>query len=273
MNRETTHRARKALLNPIQRLLWPRRLQVYGVGPPKSGTTSLARLFGDKYRSGHECYLEYTIDLAFKKLKHIAPDEKIKKALVRRDSWGRLEVESNALLIYFASELSDLFTDAKFICTVRFPRAWLRSAIDQHLNVSRADRDEPNARTLRPWLYDVLTQQEYPPEERPLADQGVWNLQAYLDFWNDHYRRALEGIPANRILFIRTHRISESVDRLARFLDVDPANLSRQKSHANATARRTGVLEKLDSEYVDQKIEEACTPTVQRLRARLPDQA
>jgi hypothetical protein len=226
---------------PIWDYLRRRRVHVYGIGPPKTGTNSIARIFECSYRAGHEHHLEYTITLAFLKLEGKATEEEVKRALKRRESWDRLECESNALLIYSATELADLFPDAKFLCTVRSPMDWMRSAIDQHLNVSRSDRAEPNARTLRPWLYNVLPRGAYPEEEKPLAEAGAWNVRAYLDFWTDHYERALD-LPRDRVLFLRTRNISSSIERIAKFIGNEPARLSRSNSHANRTEKRNGVM-------------------------------
>jgi len=257
---------------PVWHFLRPRRIHVYGVGPPKTGTSSIAQIFRPSYRAGHEFHPEYTIDLAFRKLRGEASEEEVKRHLRSRKSWARLECESNALLIYLAPELADLFSDSKFLCTVRFPRDWMRSVIDQHLNVSRAERSEPNARTLRPWLYDVLSREEYPEEERPLAEEGAWNLKAYIDFWKDHYQRALD-LPRDRTLFLRTRNISSSLDRIAQFLDIKPGCLSQSGSHANRTRDRNDVLEKLDDTYRRSKIHENCSQTITHLDERLPDQS
>jgi hypothetical protein len=253
---------------PIWRRVYPREIHVYGIGPPKTGTSSIARIFEPAYRSGHEFHLEYTIDLAFDKLRGNASEEEVKRRLLKRDSWRRLECESNALLIYFAPELSDLFPDAKFICTVRTPRDWVRSAIDQHLNVSREDRAEPNARTLRPWLYDVLPCEKYPREEQPLAEEGVWNLKAYFNFWADHYRRALE-LPEERVLFIQTKNISSSISRIARFIGDNSARLSKSNSHANRTKKYNNLIEKIDNFYIEDMVSSECTEVVKKIEKRI----
>ena len=253
---------------PVWRFFHPRRIHIYSIGLHKTGTSSIARIFEQSHRAGHEYHLEYTINLAFKKLQKKAPQDEVKRDLQRRDSWCRLECESNALLIYFASELAALFPEAKFICTVRSPKEWLRSAIDQQLNVSVESRKESNARTLRPWLYDVLPYEKYPEEERALAENGAWNLETYLDCWTDHYQRAL-SLPKDRILFIRTRNISSSTDRIARFVGIDLKSLSSSDTHANRTKKKNDVLAQIDKRHIKEKIKTICEKTMSHLSDRL----
>lgn len=61
----------------------------------------------------------------------------IEAALRARAREFNLECEVAHYLIYFCEELVSLFPEAKFICTTRHPRSWLRSFIDQTINLDQ----------------------------------------------------------------------------------------------------------------------------------------
>lgn len=269
---ELYQRAKYAVKStPLWTLLRPRRIHVYGVGPPKSGTTSLARAFSP-YRSAHEAHLEDTVQLAQAKLLEGMSPREVRRQLWkrdRRDRRERFECESNALLAYFVEELKELFPKAVFICTVRAPYPWLRSAIDQHINVSVDDHGILNARTLRPKLYNVRSQQEYPEEEVALAEAGVWNLDAYLKFWTDHYTRVLKAIPEKRLLLLRTDLFSESIQLIEQFLGLPTSSLSRHQSHVNRARKRNRVLQNLNPEYIKERTKAECNGLFRQICKRL----
>jgi hypothetical protein len=253
---------------PIWSLLRPQDIHLYSIGVPKTGTTPIARIFEASYRTSHESHLKHTINLAFCKLKDDLPRDEFKRRLLARDEWRRFKFESNALLIYFVSELADLFPDSIFLCAVRPPRLWVSSVIDQHLNHSEASS---NSRTLHLWLYDAFPREQYPLEEAPLAEQGAQNLDFYLRFWNGHYRRTLDLVPNEQVLFVRTQNISTSLARIAQFVGIQTETLSSRESHINRTTERNKVLHMLDEVYVRNKIKTICRETVRSLGERLSE--
>lgn len=243
---------------PIWPLLRPRRIHVYSVGAPKTGTTSIARIFSKSYRAVHEAHIEETIEIARQAVEGTLPRRQLQHALKARDRWGRFECESNALLMYVAGELAHLFPQALFICTIRPPHSWMRSMIDQHINVSTEDRSEPNARSLRPSLYGVLDPSDFPPEEQALADHGVWNIDAYLSCWCHYYGELMESIPEERLLVIETRNISGAIRRIADFVGVPYDDIADAESHANLTSKRSNVLDVVDERYLADKVDSFC---------------
>ena len=101
---------------PLWLALRPRRIHVYGVGAPRTGTLSLTRLFGE-YRSAHEPHLDRTVEL----IKAQPPTTELQGALRKRDRRWRLECEVGFPLVYFSEVLAREFPESKFICTVRPP--------------------------------------------------------------------------------------------------------------------------------------------------------
>lgn len=243
---------------PLWSLLRPRQFHAYGVGAPKTGTVSLARLLGE-YRARPEPHTEEIVAL----LRSSETEAEMCKRLHERDQRWRLECEVGYYLIYVCGVLANEFPEAKFICTVRAPRPWLRSIIDQCINNTRSEL--PNGyRWLRDYSFGPVPDQ-YPTKEKPLARYGVHRLTGYLSYWAFHYRTALDILPAERCLFILTKDLSRTPERIANFVGVPVSSLKVEDSHAHKTSEKHGLLEEIGNDYVQKKIDEHCRDVADRL--------
>lgn len=163
--------------SPLWPLLRPRKFQVFGVGAPKTGTLSLYRLF-QPFRSAHEAHGPETIQLLKQWTENEITEQELRTSLRRRDRAWRLECDVAHFLALFTPSLQDLFPKAKFICTVRAPRSWLRSIIDQCIN---NERDQlPDAwRSLRDLNFGSPPE-TYPLAEQALAQYGLHSIDGFL---------------------------------------------------------------------------------------------
>ena len=75
----------------IRRKIGPRRVQLFTVGPGKSGSNSLANLFRVNYRSGHEAEARHALELLIRYRSSEASDEEVRDYLVARDRRQQLE--------------------------------------------------------------------------------------------------------------------------------------------------------------------------------------
>ena len=133
---------RMAKTSFIYPLLRPRRFMMYCVGPAKSGTVSvewnvLCKL--PRSAAGEAAFREIIV-LAVDCLEGRLKKSAVLRQLRRRDRRLRLEVDSFNQLSVFVQEFVDQFPQAKFLLTAREPRSWLRSIINQHLNVDVSNR-------------------------------------------------------------------------------------------------------------------------------------
>lgn len=253
---------------PLWPLLRPRRVLVYGIGAPRTGTKSIANIFSESYRSAHEPHLEETLDLLNKKLTERAPSTEIRQALIDRDRMWRLECEANAALTYFTAELAPLFPEARFICTIRHPKPWLRSMINKRITgpAENLSSTHQRARNWRRSLYDALPSSSFPPEEQALAEYsdkyGVRNIDSYLSGWCDQYKRIFRTLPEKRYLLLRTDAISESIHRIAQFVGVPSSTLCKRESHLNRTSEYHNVFSELDDAYLETKIKTRCQDVI-----------
>ena len=248
---------KKTLLWPMLR---PRRIHVYGVGAPKTGTVSLARLF-ERYRSGHERHPAESLRIIQGERSGKLDREDVLRALRSRDRRRRLEVESAHFLVHLAEYLRDLYPESKFICTVRAPASWLRSIIDQCIN-------KPRQQLPKPWkkIHNLAfgpPPDEYPAHEKCLGRYGLRSLDQYLGYWRWHNEQILDTIPKDRRLFVRTVNLSSRPSDIASFLEVPVAHL--RHAHSHRTSEKHGVLQRIDRDYVLDRIRDNCKRVVERL--------
>jgi len=248
---------------PLWPILRPRRIHVYGVGAPKTGTVSLARLFGN-YRTGHEAHPDQSADIVAAGAK----GKELRDCVRKRDHRWRLECEVGYFLVYFVEALATEFPDATFICTVRPPRSWLRSIIDQTINNSREDLPGGYL-CLRDYSFGEIPGR-YPEQERPLAENELHTLNGYLSYWAFHYRRVLDALPPDRRLFLRTQELTEAADRIADFVGVPESSLQAERAHAHRTSEKHGLLNEIEESYVQSMISTHCEEIMNRLTQETP---
>jgi len=245
---------------PLWPLLRPRRVHVFGIGAPKTGTHSVSRLFAN-YRSAHEAHPNETLQIIRGKREGTLTRREVLYKLRARDRKWRLEAEAAHFLIHLVDDLVELYPDAKFICTVREPRSWLRSIIDQDINkprsglpsVWRAIHDLDFGRPLG----------EYPSQEEILEEYELRSLDQYLSYWAWHNVQLLDTTPNDRRLFVRTACLSGRTADIAKFLDVTASHLDR--SHSNKASEKHGILSEIDRDYVCEKICGHCSRVAKRL--------
>jgi hypothetical protein len=254
--------------SPLWPLLRLRRVHVYTVGAPKTGTHSVDQLFSKNYRSGHERYSAETIRMLKQRKKGALSHSELVGKIRDRDRRRRLESESAHFLAHFCDVLAEAFPEAKFILTVREPRSWLRSMIDQCVNRPRSAylRDE-NVRhwaTLRD-LYFGARPTTHPPSEKVLAEHDLHAIEDYLSYWTLHNRTVLDAVPLERLLIVRTRDLSASLDRIATFVGVSSHVLSQERSHSYKAPEKHGLLDKIDEHCVREKIVEHCSGIMTRV--------
>lgn len=233
-----------------------RRIHVYGVGCPKSGTQSLARMFAGSYRSTHEPFAQQLIAHILAVAEHSDQAPRRLADFVRRiESEHAWEMNSSQLNVYFLDQLVAEHLDARFILTIRDCYSWLDSYINHHLR-QPASEGKRRLRILRhrPDLYP------HRPEERALADKGLFSLDGCLSFWAWHIRTVLRTVPRERLWIVRTPDLGSDLQGLAAFLGVPAQSLDRDASHSHRADQRFHLLDELDRSFLEARVQEHCGP-------------
>jgi hypothetical protein len=237
-----------------------RRFRLFGVGLAKSGTHSLAGVFARDYRSAHEPEAKAQVELTCDALEGRAGAADALRAYLReREDRLRLEVNAAGWNGLVVEELVALAPDTRFVLTVREPRSWLDSLVN-HLKVGQAPEHFVRLRSL---LYD--TGQPHPPEEAVLAEHGFFPLDGYLGDWARRHHRVLDAVPAERLLVLRTEEIGPRLADLAAFVDVAVETLDDTQAHGFKARAKFGLLDEIDQDHLQSRIDELCGPVLARL--------
>jgi len=252
MNRRLVQ-ARRTAASAVRPRPWllPRRFHAYGVGTAKSGTSSLAAMFSEHYRSAHE------------------PDPQplfAHAAAIVRDDWAtatfpvrrrdrklRLEMDSSQLNFIVLTELVREFPDAKFVLTMRDCFGWLDSFVNHQLS-HPVDASWRQFRELR-FRADELS---HPAEERALEERGLYTLEGYLSYWAQHNQAALRILPPGRRLVVKTGDITSAVPAIARFLSIPVGTLAADKAHANRARASFNVLDEVPERHLVETARRTC---------------
>jgi len=237
-----------------------RVVRLYCVGMAKSGTHSIAAVFGGRLRSAHEPEVRILSDVVLRHLTGLIGDEELRDHVLERDRRLRLDVDSSLLNIYLLDQLLELFADAKFILTIRDPYTWLNSITNQQLRRLGG----PRWNRLREFTYGSDFR-IHPREERALKERGLYTVAGYLSGWNLHNRKVIDSVPKERLLIVRTDRISESLDSIAAFAGVSESDLVPENSHAyRAENKEFNLLEEIDRGYLRARARAHCGDLMER---------
>jgi Sulfotransferase domain len=244
-----------------------RQCHAYGVGMAKSGTHSVAAIFR-QYRALHEPQPEQMIDAILAAASGALTPEQQDAFLVRRDRDLQLEIDVSQLNYFFIVELVNLFPSAKFILTVRDCYSWLDSLINHQLG-----RDASHRWGLLRDMRFGREPRSYSVEEQILVENDLYTLDGYLSYWNIHNRKVLDVVPPERLLVVRINELPHSLPALAGFLGIPIERLDPSQAHVFPAARRFGILEKLNRDFLDAKVAQHCGelmrlffPTIQTLK-------
>ena len=227
----------------------PRRtgLRVFGVGAAKTGTHTLAQMFEDHVRTGHEADADALIRRFLHKAEtgDAAP---LHKFLRWRDRLRGLKIDSSSVNAYLIDDLLTLYPDSRFLLTIRPPGPWLRSMLDH--SVLR----DPTDAWKRFRTYRFGTGDDFPPEEAELQKPGLFPVSRYLDAWTFSVSEALDKIPEDQLLILQTSEIGPRAREFAEFCGLGP-EIAPKTTHAYANRFRSGLLDTLPRDYLAEKLE------------------
>lgn len=241
-----------------------RRVQVYVVGMPRSGTVSLYDTFKLKFRAMHEPESRFfTRKVVAYRLNQLS-EQKMRSYLCHRDRRMGLELDSAYLNGEVVKLLADEFPQARFILTIRDAMSWVDSMMNFLLN-------KPEFMTSRKaHIRDHMLVQfgvppyTYAPEESVLRDKGLHPLSCYLKYWTEHNQRVIDSVPAERLLVVKTNDIGHSNNLIEVFLGLPPDSLSKAV-HSNPASKRYSLLEQLPPEFVRAQVEAHCGELMKKL--------
>ena len=219
--------------------------RIFGVGAAKTGTHSLGEMFAHRVPSAHEADCEALIELVLRRERD--GSEPVTRALRRRDRERGLKIDASQVNIYLLDELAALFPDSRYVLTVRDPRDWLRSMIDDSL------RRTPSETWMR-FRDHRFGAKADAPREAPLARRGLHSLAGYLGYWRHSIEVVLARVPHERLLIVATPDLLSRAPEIAEFCGMSGVEAAPAKAHAFSNPERFGVLEEIEAGHLDDAI-------------------
>ncbi|MGD1911608.1 MAG: sulfotransferase [Rivularia sp. (in: cyanobacteria)] len=243
----------------LARIFQKRQTQLYCIGTAKSGTHSIASMFNKTVRSQHEPQDNGLIEQILDFEAGRSSSQNLKKYIRTREKQLHLDVDSSQLNFFVLDILINEFNNAKFLLTIRDCYSWLNSIINDSLRRTTS-KEWIKFRDFR-FKPEVF---EHQPEENILKEHGLYTLNGYLSYWAMHNKKALSTVPDERLLIVRTDQISNKAYEIAEFAGLTQNSIDLQKSHAFKNPTKYGILSKIDSDYLEQRVHHYCQPLMKQ---------
>ena len=246
---------------PVLDLVAGRKGRVFALGPPKSGTTSIASIFTEYCRADHEAHRPRTVAEMHGHFTGQLSDDDLMASYRARDKQLVLDVESNCFLAYRPDLLAATFPDSRFIIAVREPRAWLTSIVDNNINFPR-DKNE----VLRQWHRVFFGEPGQPglPGDEALVAKGLYPVATYLKYWTSTYDKCLGLVSESRRMVVGTGQITERTPQMLEFAGYSPKAVDTGASHRNRTKAKHDVLSGVDEAHIEAMLDEHCAAFIER---------
>ena len=253
---------RKRLCKRLKR----RAFHAYCIGVPRTGTTSIAGLFREYYRSGHEVdpedVLKYSLDFREGKIQM----HEFEQFILKRDRDLFLEMDSSTHNVYMIPVLLRLFPQAKFLIPIRDTISWLNSYIDYGINNRLKEGTNvisPQRTRMNEFRYGDLYH-AYSQKENILKEFDMPSIEAFLYFYSTYYKTVLEIIPEDRRIIYNIVELKESIPAICSLLGISAYFLNSKNVRMNISSKKHHVLEKIEPVYLQERIDYYCSDMMKR---------
>lgn len=208
------------------------RFQAFVVGLPKTGSTSLATVFGN-YRSAHEWDLMDLVASGLARQSGNLSDGEFWEATQGRLHPPRIEMDSATSHHLYADLLADRFPQAVFVHSVRDVGSWVSSLLDMVLRKRLARRllDIPYSSWESQYL-GLVTEGHYDMDPASVEPDQA-SMAPLMRYWAAHMTQMPKVLPPERSLVVRTRDIASRLDDLAALAGVPASSLRADLVHVN----------------------------------------
>ena len=247
--------------NTVRQKLHPRKIQAFCVGIPKTGTTSVAGMFKQRYRANHEPEYTIMVDKMYQHYHHRLTDYKFCRFLKKHDKRVWLDINSSCFLGYRPDLLYRAFPNAKYILTVREPLSWLKSMFNSNIKYPAS------IRLFARW-HEVFFEPHkfsYTRYEAILKEHNLYPLDSFLKYWVSANSSIKQAIPDNQLLILNTRQLKDSTHSLADFLTIDNDSINAQTTHQNKTEKKYDIVNMIDANFLQDRIYTLCDEWTRKL--------
>lgn len=232
------------------------RFHAYGVGLPKTGTTSLATMMAN-YRTGHEAWLDFLAAPAVARIRGEIDDEAFWQVAHKRFVPLRAEMDCVTCHHLYVDVLRETYPKAKFVVTYRDVRSWANSMLGMVMFRRRTPLDLRGYRSwyrsYGEWISEGMFSLD-PADERD--DTAV--LPALMRSWASYMRSMPAVLPPERTIWIKTSELTARVPDLAEFLRIPVETIAWDNVHSNQSPATLDRFTIADREVIDHAYAEHC---------------
>jgi len=240
-------------------------LRIYNLGIEKTGTTSIAGIFGN-YNSVHEYSFSETIHKIYDWKNNIINRNDFVDYINNREERRKLPVvDSSSFNHYYADILLEKFSDAKFILTIRNIESWFASDINMIYNYYAGFQN-----SWRKKYFNIRTDSKYnifpklskKSEIKNHLTQILLNtdmIKDFLRYYYDSNLKIVNLIPSNKLLIINTNNISSSMKEISSFCEIPESELLIKNSNRNIKIDNEDYFSCFDSSDVKNKFDKLLT--------------
>ncbi len=234
--------------------LWEPQFRVFCIGLPKTGTTSIARIFRH-YRSGHEVRFAETVSRLDDLQQGRVTRGEFRRLIVKGVTEGGYEMDSSSFNHYYLDILIREFPEARFILTLRDFESWVNSYLEMLL---RWRRTFPSSHQVPKWqmAYGRCQFGTFDPDDFLSMERLKAKLPEivgrFFACWSESYARIARLMDRARTLVLETHRISSALDAMGRFMGIPETSLDVNGSHSNRGTGEVAVTDFLEPGYIEQ---------------------
>lgn len=241
-------------------------LRLYTIGIAKTGTMSLARLFGN-YPAAHEFAFQETVEHIVGYHQGKLSDASWRAFVLRRD--GNLVLDSSSTNHFYAAILQEAFPEALFILTVRDCYSWVNSLLNMLLRWGLHAR--LGQMTIPAWeiaYAQTMFGASFTPgpfySAASLAEALPELVVGMLNYWGRANRETLATVAPERQLILHTHEISTSLGTLARFANVPANSLVHTAAHSHRAVKQFNMLVHLNHNWLEACVTSYCQDVMER---------
>lgn len=227
------------------------KFKAYCVGMAKTGTVSIHIMFSRNYQSAHEPESRFLIHKIVAFMEGRIDKAELTKYVKHRSLRLRLEMDSSHLNYFLLDILVNEFKEARFILTIRDCYSWLDSLINHQLFRTRA----PYWHKLDQYRFKT-DQFRHSQPEKVLADNNLYPLDSYFSSWKEHNTKVLTTVPKDRLLVVKTHEISHSIDKIQSFIGIDTPLSSHIRK--NTVKKKFNILSQINKNFIEEKANTHC---------------
>jgi len=227
------------------------RFHAYGVGLPKTGTTSLSAMMAN-YRTGHEASLDWLSDAAVARVRNQIDDDSFWGFVRARFVPLRGEMDVVTCHHMYVDILQEKYPKAKFVVTYRDVRSWVNSLLGLVTIWRRTPLDRRRDRDWYRSYGDWISEGTFSIDPADPRDDTA-ALPALMRSWASYMHSMQALLPPERTIWIKTPELTLKLPELAEFLKIPVDSIIEEDVHRNkssATLDRFTIAHRTEIDHV-----------------------